>query len=107
MMASMCGNEICFEANGCNTFGCGPEDSCLCTSQRGSGAGFCFSQGCGAPCESSLDCVDGDGNQIGLCSDNTGGCCTPSDCILFENIDVCGTSSLGKSQQAPLPRVER
>jgi hypothetical protein len=89
--------------DGCSAGGCGPGNSCICTTQRGSRTPFCFSQGCGVPCETSADCVDATGVPIGLCSNNTGGCCSPGDCILFENIAICETTA----GLAPLPPVER
>jgi hypothetical protein len=97
------GSRCAGEATGCTAGGCGPGNSCICTTQRGSRTPFCFSQGCGVPCETSADCVDANGVPIGLCSNNTGGCCSPGDCILFENIALCdATAGL-----APLTPVER
>ena len=71
--------------DGCNSGGCGPGGSCICTVTPEGGV-FCFSQFCGPACTSSAQCVDGNGVQNGLCSTNTGGCCNgQGDCILFSN----------------------
>jgi hypothetical protein len=101
------GDETCFEADGCTSGGCGPQSSCICTSELGGGgAAFCFQQICGAVCTSSADCVDENGVQYGRCSTNTGCCNDQGDCIAFANIEQC-TVTPSFSEPQPVPPVDR